>query len=169
MKKHEKIILGISLAAIAAFIVRCILSAAFDSFRQPVADYFRLEYMSPFGAVLVLGVFGVISVPVLCISRKRSSKGKEVPSFAYRVSFYCSFIPFVLLIAYCLYCMKHGFSFLWSVSYGWEAFEGAFTIMGFILCIIPVLPFCVFWQILYIVKLIRGRKKAAAEQKEMSL
>ena len=60
--------------------------------------------------------------------------------------------------------MKAGFPFLWSVSYGWEAFEGAFMIMGLVFVIIPVFPFCVFWQVFYIVRRIKAKKRLKAER-----
>ena len=163
MKKSDKIILGISIAAVMFYIVRCICTAVMDGFHEPIMDYFGLGYMGPFGVVLLLGIFGIISVVVQCISRRRSRKGKEVPSPAYRASFYFSFLPFVMLLTYSLYCVKYGYEFMWSVTYGWEAFKGAFFIIGLIFCIIPVFPFCVFWQILYIIKRIRARKAAKSE------
>lgn len=164
MKKAEKIILYTGAGGIAAYIVRCIADAVLDRFRVPLPDYFGLAYMSPWGALIVVCVLAQIGVLISVLLRRRREGGKKEISRGYTVSFFCSFIPFVLLLAYSAYCMKAGFSFLWSVSYGWEAFGGAFTIMGLVFIIIPVFPFCVFWQVFYIVRRIKARKRLKAER-----
>jgi len=164
MKKAEKIVLYTAAGGIAVYIVRCIADAVLDRFHAPLPDYFGLAYMSIWGALPVICVLAQIGVLISVLLRRRRNSGKKEISRGYTVSFICSFIPFVLLLAYSAYCMKAGFSFLWSVSYGWEAFEGAFTIMGLVFIIIPVFPFCVFWQVFYIIRHIKAKRCLKAER-----
>lgn len=169
MKKAEKITLYISAAGIMTYIIRSMVNAFMDGFRSPLPDYFGLAYITPFGVILLLSIFCQIAVLMINIFRKRKLKGKKEVSGLYRISFYCSFIPFLLLLGYCVYCSEYGFRFLWGVYDGWSGFSGAFVIMGLIFCIIPVFPFCIFWQVFYITKWIIGRKKAkAAASAELS-
>ena len=164
MKKAEKIVLYTAAGGIIVFILRCIADAVMNRFRAPLPDYFGLCYMSIWGALLLICVLAQIGVLISVLLRRRRNSGKKEISRGHTVSFFCSFIPFLLLLAYSAYCMKAGFPFLWSVSYGWEAFEGAFMIMGLVFVIIPVFPFCVFWQVFYIVRRIKARKRLKAER-----
>ena len=164
MKKGEKIVLYTGAGGIAVYIVRFIADAVMNRFRAPLPDYFGQCYMSIWGALLLICVLAQIGVLISVLLRRRRNSGKKEISRGYTVSFFCSFIPFLLLLAYSAYCMKAGFPFLWSVSYGWEAFEDAFMIMGFVFVIIPVFPFCLFWQAFYIVRRIKARKRLKAER-----
>lgn len=161
MSKRAKIFMYICFGGIGVYLIRCINSAIRDRFRAPLWDYLGLGYMTVWGAIALLSCFGLVGLGVSRRIGKRREAGKEPFSKGYRISFYISFVPYALLLLYCAYCSKYGFSFLWSTSYGWEAFEGAFTIMGLVFCVIPVFPFCIFWQILYIVKWVRNRKANA--------
>lgn len=67
-----------------------------------------------------------------------------------RVLLYISFVPYALLFLYALFCSVEGFTFLFSTSYGLEAFLDALLIMGLFFCIIPVLPVCLIYQIFYL-------------------
>ena len=164
MKKAEKIVLYTAAGGIAAYIVKCIADAVMDRFRVPLPDYFGMGYMSPWGALVVICVLAQIGVLISVLLRRRRNSGKKEISMGYTVSFFCSFIPFLLLLAYSVYCMKAGFTFLWSVCYGWEAFESSFMIMGLVFVVIPVFPFCVFWQVFYIVRRIKAWKRLKAER-----
>lgn len=157
MTKKEKIAVKIAEAGIMVYLLRCIVMFIEERGRAPFWDYLGLVYMSPFGVVLLLSVFCLTAVLVSKKLRKREEKGLKPFSKAYRISFLVSFVPYLLFLAYCIYSSIFGFHFF-GVSYGWQAFEGAFAIVGLIFCVIPVFPFCLFWQVVYIVKCIRNKK-----------
>ena len=160
MSKKAKIFMYVCFGGIGLYFIRCAVNAFADGFRFSPQDYLFFDYLSVWGAVLVLSCFGLVGLLVSHIIRKRRAKGKKPISTGYKVSFILSYIPYVLLITYCFYCSKFGFDFF-STTYGWRGFWDAFIVMGLIFSVIPVFPFCIFWQILYIVKWTRNRKAAA--------
>lgn len=157
MTKNGQIFKRICFGGIGVYLANCICIAADDRLRSPLWDYLGLGYTSFFGVVLVLSVFGLITLAISHHIKKRKVTGLQPISRKYTISFIVSYIPYVLLLLYSLYCSKFGFTFF-TTSYGWEGFYSAFVIMGFVFCVIPVFPFCIFWQILYIVKWVRNRK-----------
>ncbi|WP_303822931.1 hypothetical protein [Ruminococcus flavefaciens] len=107
-----------------------------------------------------LSLFGVLAVLVSWRLRKRAEAGEKPISKLYKASFILSFVPFVWLVIYSFYGMADGFTFMSSTTYGEEAFYEYFVWYGVIIfgALIPVFPFLVFWQILYIIKRIQYRK-----------
>ena len=157
MTKKNDNIKWICFGGIGVYLMRCITLAAEDGLHSPLLDYLGLGYASIFGAILVLSVFGLIGLALSHWIKKRKVTGLQPISRKYTISFIISYIPYVLLLLYCLYCSKFGFTFF-TTSYGWNGFYSAFVIMGLVFCVIPVFPFCIFWQIFYIVKWVRNRK-----------
>lgn len=157
MSKIEKLILALSSFGLGYFTFICLKQGFSENFKEGLYYYFDYNYITSCGAVFVLSCLGFISLLVSHIIRKRKQKGKKPISNAYKISFYLSFVPYVLFLGYCAYCSLAGFEFF-GTTYGWEGFCDAFIIMGFVFCIIPVLPFCLFWQILYIIKWAKNRK-----------
>ena len=160
MTKKAKTFMFICFGGVEAFLFRGVINAAMDGMRAPLLDYFGLLYMTPWGVLLLLSCFGLIGLLVSHLIKRRGTKGKKPISAGYKVSFILSFVPYVLFLAYCVLCSKFGFDFF-TTTYGWEGFRNAFIVVGFVYCVIPVFPFCLFWQILYIVKWIRNRKASA--------
>ncbi|SHM76655.1 hypothetical protein [Ruminococcus flavefaciens] len=157
MTKKSDNIKWVCFGGIGVYLMRCITIAAEDGLHAPLWDYLGLGYASAFGAVLMLSLLGLIGLAVSKRIGKRKATGLKPISMGYKISFILSYIPYVLLLAYCLYCSKYGFDFF-TTTYGWEGFYNAFLVMGAVFCIVPVLPFCLFWQILFIVKWVRNRK-----------
>lgn len=72
--------------------------------------------------------------------------------------FYLSFIPYILLLLLSIYSAFEGFTFLFSTSYGIEAFFETFIFVGAIFCIIPVFPVCICYEIGYGIYQLKKRK-----------
>lgn len=83
---------------------------------------------------------------------------------AFQLMFKLSFAPIGLLFLVAVSCSFNGFTFFGSTDYGWDAFISMMTI-GIIFCCVPVpiLPTCVIYQIIYLVKI---RKSAEPERTE---
>ncbi|MBR6968108.1 MAG: hypothetical protein IKH78_06195 [Ruminococcus sp.] len=168
MKKAERIILGLSAVGTGAYLMYCITEWLSHGFSYSLKGCLVKGYCSVFGVILVISCIAALGVLVSLRIRKRRSMGKPSISGLYTFSFYSSFLPLVLLLIYSLISVKSGFTFLWSTSYGGRAFCEAFVLTGAVFCMIPVFPFCLFWQILYIVKRLRSRKECGA-RKELSI
>ena len=164
MTKKEKVLSIIFSVIIASYLMIFALMAIY-SITYPKSMHRIFSHFEPslavyiLPAVISLAGMGIIIVNML--SRKRREKGKKVPSTAYTISFYASFVPFVLLLIYSIYSSIFGIRFLWSKSYGFDAFYLSMLLVGGLggCVIIPVFPVCIFWQALYIFKYIRNRKK----------
>ena len=75
-----------------------------------------------------------------------------------------SSLPFIGLLLIGIYSMFFGFTFFFSTSYGIEAFLGSIFIIGWLLCIIPVLPICLIYQIFYLIRhLVKKNKQKNIE------
>ncbi len=157
MTKNGQTFKWVCFGGIGVYLAHCVHIAAEDRLHAPLWDYLGLGYTSSFGVILVIAIFGLMALAVSHHIKKRKVTGLQPISRKYTISFIVSYIPYILLLSYSLYCSKFGFTFF-TTSYGWEGFYSAFVIMGFVFCVIPVLPFCIFWQILYIVKWVRNRK-----------
>ncbi|MBR1430200.1 hypothetical protein [Ruminococcus sp.] len=141
MKKYEKILIavfgGCTVLSLAFLLVSLLMLGKgigyLDNFEE------ALPYYLMFG-----GVFGVIGVLVSWRLRKRSEAGKAPISALYKVSFRLSFLPLaVLLIVGIAGAVGGGFD--WSVLWGTIVLYG--ILLGCIL--IPIFPFMLFWQVLY--------------------
>ncbi len=82
-----------------------------------------------------------------------------------RIIFWLSLFPYLFLMGYSLYHAIFGYDMYTLILpqylrtiYGWDAFYQAFiwTVMAF--CIIPVLPVCLLYQVIYIILCICKRK-----------
>lgn len=68
-----------------------------------------------------------------------------------RIFLWISFVPAVLILLYGVYCAFAGFDFF-STSYGIEGFTSSIVIMLWVFgLIIPILPVCVIYQIIYLI------------------
>ncbi|MBR5684465.1 MAG: hypothetical protein IKW96_14520 [Ruminococcus sp.] len=158
MKKWEKVCMIIFGSFIGLFIMELVYRCGV---LKESLDY---NFFDPFTLVIVWGfAISVVGSLVILVStrlRKRVEKEQKPISPAYRASFILSFIPFMFLMINCTASIFTGFSFMGSTWYGSEAFWDTFVFIGILLfsCIIPVFPFCIFWQILYIIKSIKYRK-----------
>ena len=77
----------------------------------------------------------------------------------FRLVFWLSFLPYVYLIGYSLYHAIFGYDvYTWILPvyvrtvYGWGAFSEAFIWTAFAMCIIPVIPICLIYQIIYFIR-----------------
>ncbi len=69
-----------------------------------------------------------------------------------KIIFIISFIPYIGLLIYGIYSMIFGFTFIFSTSYGIEAFLDSIFILGLLLCVYPILPICLIYQIFYLIR-----------------
>ncbi|MDE5570385.1 MAG: hypothetical protein K2J47_06245 [Ruminococcus sp.] len=61
-----------------------------------------------------------------------------------------SFAPYVFCLGYGIYSAIFGFGFLFSTSYGFDAFQSSIIIMTILLCCYPVIPICLIYQLVYL-------------------
>lgn len=157
MNKAEKILTGIFGTGIFVFLAYCI-TEGITGFG--LAHGFEKGYLSIFGIILVLSCLGMFSVLVYHFMRKRKSSGKAFITKADKVWFILSFIPIALINVYGIISAFCGISFLWSMSYGIDAFLIAVLCGIALLFIIPVLPLCMTWQTIYIIRVIKAKRAA---------
>ena len=166
MKTYEKILLGI-FGSCGVLAISFLLYSWLE-LEKGLGELDDETMVLPFWAMF-LSLFGVIAVLVSWRLRKRAEAGEKPISKLYKASFLLSFLPFVLLIIYSVYGMSDGFTFMYSTTYGGEAFYEYLVWYGVIIfgALIPVFPAMIFWQILYIIKRIQYRKqmKALSEQR----
>ena len=166
MKTYEKILLGI-FGSCGVLAISFLLYSWLE-LEKGLGELDDETMVLPFWAMF-LSLFGVIAVLVSWRLRKRAEAGEKPISKLYKASFLLSFLPFVLLVMYSVYGMSDGFTFMYSTTYGGEAFYEYLVWYGVIIfgAFIPVFPLIIFWQILYIIKRIQYRKqmKALSEQR----
>ena len=61
-----------------------------------------------------------------------------------------SFAPYVFCLGYGIYSAIFGFGFLFSTSYGFDAFSDGIIIMTILLCCYPIIPPCLIYQLVYL-------------------
>ncbi|MBR5684466.1 MAG: hypothetical protein IKW96_14525 [Ruminococcus sp.] len=157
MNKVEKVLIGVFGLGILIFLAYCI-TEGITGFG--LAHGFEKGYCSEFGVILVVSCLGLFAVLVSHAMRNRKNKGKKAITNADRIWFRLSFVPFLLMLLYGVYSAFFGIDFLWSRSYGLDAFLIAVLFGGIALVVVPVLPLCIVWQVIY---LIRRRKVKKAE------
>lgn len=121
MKKSERIIRNVCICGIVSYLVYCFYLCVKDRVHSAPWDYLGRGYRSEFGVVLILSLLGIIYIAVSNRIRNRKTIGLKPISKAYIISFIVSYIPYVILLAYSLYCSKYGFEFfrkvLWLASF----------------------------------------------------
>jgi len=70
-------------------------------------------------------------------------------SKAAKVIFLVSFIPWALVLLYGMYCAFFGVDFF-ETCYGWDGFLVGIMIAGGLMCVAPILPVCLVYEICYI-------------------
>ncbi|PWJ12610.1 hypothetical protein [Ruminococcus flavefaciens] len=138
MKKYEKIL-------IAVFGGCTVLSLSLLMLGKGLGYLDNLEEALPY-YLMFGGVFGVIGVLVSWRLRKRREAGKAPISALYKVSFWLSFLPLAVLLIVGIAGAVGGSGFDWSVLWGTLVLYG--ILLGCIL--IPIFPFMLFWQVLYV-------------------
>ena len=75
-----------------------------------------------------------------------------------KIIFWLSFAPYLFLIVYSIYHAIFGYDMYTLIFreyirtiYGWEAFLNVFVWNAFILCVYPVLPVCLLYQVIYFI------------------
>ena len=104
------------------------------------------------------------------VSKKRHSDEAAAEKSERKIGkalFLLSFLPFAAFIVYCTVVIFTGakkgyFMGGYRTLYGLEAFEYTFVWGGLVLCIIPVFPAMLIYQIIYIVRTQHTRKEAAS-------
>ncbi len=73
-----------------------------------------------------------------------------------RILFWLSFVPYLLLVGYSAYFAIVGYDVYTLILpqylrtiYGWDAFCRVFVWTGIAFCIIPILPICLLYQLIY--------------------
>ncbi|MBQ6169442.1 MAG: hypothetical protein IJK30_05755 [Ruminococcus sp.] len=142
MKKYEKILIavfgGFTVLSLAFLLISFFMLGKGIGYLDNLEE--ALPYYLMFG-----GVFGVIGVLVSWRLRKRREAGKAPISALYKVSFRLSFLPFAVLLIVGIAGAVSGGGFDWSVLWGTIVLYG--ILLGCIL--IPIFPFMLFWQVLY--------------------
>ncbi len=75
-----------------------------------------------------------------------------------RIIFWLSFAPYLFLLCYSFYHAIFGYDvYTWFLPqyvrtiYGWDAFLDVFVLNAIRLCLIPVLPTCLLYQVIYLI------------------
>ncbi|WP_303789259.1 hypothetical protein [Ruminococcus flavefaciens] len=163
MNKVEKVLIGVFGLGICVYLAHCIKRGMIYGFSGELLSYFTYPIFSEYGLILALSVIGLITVFIVHAILKRKKRKAVGITRADKIWFAVSFLPITLDVLYGLYGAIAGIDFLWSKCYGFEGFILA-AVFGGIL-IIPVLPLCIIWQIIYLT----GRHKAKKAEKELSL
>jgi hypothetical protein len=76
-------------------------------------------------------------------------------TLVFRLIFWLSFTPYLFLVGYSLYHAIFGYDLYTMILpqylntiYGWDAFNRVFIWTAIALCIIPILPICLIYQII---------------------
>ena len=159
MNKVEKTLIGVFGFGIVVFLAYCITEGLHG---LRFSHGFERGYFSEFGVILVVSCLGLFAVFVSHAMRNRKNKGKELITNADRIWFRLSFIPFGLIILYGLFSAFFGISFLWSKSYGIDGFLIAVMCGLIAFVVFPVLPLCIVWQVIYLVRRHKAKKAEKA-------
>ena len=146
---------------------------SFSLFRivSDITGSFLSEWLVPLYFGKVIQVLALLFLFVMLIDRvihRSSLKRHSDPQAAVRAEkktckllFRLSFLPFLLFIVYCFISMFTGADAGFFVShtvYGSAAFITSFVWVGLALCMIPVFPLIVFYQLFYIIKYAPSKK-----------
>lgn len=170
MNKVEKVLIGVFGLGIFVYLAECMSSGMRYGFSGGVLRYFDRKLFTEYGLIFVLSVIGLITVFIVHAILKRKKRKAAGITKADKVWFVISFVPFALVMLYGLYGAFLGIDFLWSRNYGIDGFLLAVFFGG--IFILPVLPLCIIWQIIYLVTRHKAKKAALtarAQNKEMSL
>lgn len=163
MNKIEKVLIGVFGLGIFVYLTQCITNGMSYGFSGGVLRYFTRYIFTEYGLILAVSVIGLVTLFIVhAIVKRRKGRESRITK-ADKIWFAVSFLPAALLLIYGLYGALTGVEFLWSKCYGFEGFLLA-VIFGGIL-IIPVLPLCIIWQIIFLV----NRHKVKKAEKELSL
>ncbi len=123
----------------------------------------------PFGLLTVMPFVYLLVQAIFELIRRRSAKRfpDEAAARQYQEKiagrlYNLSFIPFLLFVLYCFSTMITGFDAGWITShyvYGTDALLNSFIFGGLALCIVPVFPAMLIYQIVYNVKYRRRKSK----------
>ena len=109
--------------------------------------------------LIVQLIFGLI--------RRRSAKrhsdaaaAEKSERKAGKVLFILSFLPFILFMGYCVVYAIGRSPVSEHIEFNRSSFAEAFVLTGLGLCMIPVFPAMLIYQIVYIVKTLRSKKGA---------
>ncbi|MBR0511447.1 MAG: hypothetical protein IJJ81_02590 [Ruminococcus sp.] len=163
MNKVEKVLIGVFGLGICVYLVDCIDRGMRYGFSGGFLDYFTYPLFSVYGLILAVSVIGLATLFIVHAIVRRRKKREARITGADKIWFAVSFLPITLDVLYGLYGAIAGIDFLWSKCYGFDGFILAVVFGGIL--IIPVLPLCIIWQIIYLT----GRHKAKKAEKELSL
>lgn len=74
-----------------------------------------------------------------------------------------SFLPYVWILICGIYSIFSGFTFLFTTSYGFTAFVDCICVMALVLCVYPVLPICLIYQLFYLIRYLIKKNKLKKE------
>ena len=164
MKNYEKVLMKIFGGCIGLFIMDLIYQCVIRGHKLRFNSYDNVTFV--LSMLFAASVFGIITVIMSNWMRSRIENGENPISREYRMSFFLSFVPFLLILALSIFFSITGFRFF-RTTYGLKAIHDTFEIYGYYVfgIIIPVFPICIFWQVLYIVKSITYRNFAVNNKK----
>lgn len=164
MKHYEKVLLKIFSGCMGLFIIDLIYQCVIRGHKLRFNSFDNITFI--LSMLFAASVFGIITVGISNWIRSRIENGEAPISREYRMSFYISFVPFFLILTLGIFFSITGFRFF-RTTYGLQAIHDTFEIYGYYVfsVIIPVFPFCIFWQVLYIVKSITYRHFEVSDKK----
>lgn len=69
-----------------------------------------------------------------------------------RILFKLSFLPYILLLLFAIYTSFFGFNFMFSTSYGLDAFVSTIAILGILGCTcFPIFPIVFVYEVFYLI------------------
>lgn len=163
MNRIEKVLTGVFGLGICVYLTKCIKSGVRYGFSSGILYYFARYIFTEYGLILALSIIGLVTLFIVHAIINRRKKRELRITKADKIWFAISFVPAALLLLYGLYGALTGVEFLWSKYYGFEGFFISVVFGGIL--IIPVLPLCIIWQIIFLV----NRNKVRKAEKEMSL
>ena len=85
---------------------------------------------------------------------------KKIP----KIILILSFAPYIFCLLYGICSAIFGFGFIFSTSYGFDAFMSSIVLMGLLLCYYPVIPICLIYQLVYLAVFVM-KKRNVSKQK----
>lgn len=118
-----------------------------------ILEGFEWLIFSPISWVIRLLMAGCFIYQVKCFLYD-----SKVPMVVKKVVNILSFVPIILIIISSFNSFGEGFSIFFGMVYGTDAFEYSMIVMIGLLIIIPILPMCLIYQIMFLIYKRKERK-----------
>ncbi len=111
-------------------------------------------YFTPYG---ICGIF--VSLLLFCIINKENYK-------ITKALLYVSLLPYIFILISSIYSIFNGFCFIFSCTYGFEAFLNTFFLLIILMCIVPIIPICIACQFICILNIRKNKKGIPKKSKK---